>query len=166
MRALAASPDGRTLYYVDSGTVWSVPAEDGPPRKISRGDGVAVTPDGKQLIIQLIEAEQVRWVKVALDNGVEHPIPIKSDIRFAPVPPGPGAVWRDGRIVLPIAVSDSWFWPPAIFDPNIGSVQRIPVPYIADFLSLGWTSEGKIISAVFPIQASIWRFRPTPPTDK
>ncbi len=160
--AMAASPDGSTVYFVDSGTVWSVATRDEQPRKIHSGDGVAITPDGKDLIIKLVETETVRWIKVSVDNGTEQPIAVKGEVRFTPNVPGSGTVGRDGRLVVPIAVSDSWFYPPAIFDPNTGSVQRIPVPDTADYFFPAWTSDGKIIVDAHSLVSSIWRFRLDP----
>ena len=90
----------------------------------------------------------------------EQPIPLKGDWRFTQAPVGPGAVGRDGRIVLPISVKDSWFWAPAVFNPDTGEVQRIPVPFQADPPAPAWTSDGKIITATFGLNSSLWRFRP------
>jgi len=45
--AMAGSPDGKVLFYVEFGVVWSVPTSDGEPKQIRRGDGVAVDPDGQ-----------------------------------------------------------------------------------------------------------------------
>jgi hypothetical protein len=159
-RTIACSPDGTTLYYIDSGAVWSVSIEQGQPRKIHAGDGVAITPDGKNLIISFLE-EPVRWSILSLETGQERAIDVGGDLRLTPIPPAPGSVAPDGRIVLPIAVSDSWFYAPALFDPAMGSVQRIPVSYLGDFFGLGWTPDGKIVAAGFPFQSAIWRFTPS-----
>jgi sugar lactone lactonase YvrE len=159
--ALIASNDAKTLYYVDSGTVWSVPIDGGQPRKIHNGDGVVLTPDGQHLIVQLIETGGVRWLRVGLDGSGEETIPVKGDAHFTFVPIGPKAVGADGRIVLPIAVKDSWFWAPAIFDPKTGTVDRIPLPFQADPPSPAWTSDGKIVSVVYSLTSSLWRFRPS-----
>ncbi|TLY38343.1 MAG: hypothetical protein E6K60_01520 [Nitrospirae bacterium] len=72
IRSIIASRDGKTFYFVDSGDVWSIPVDGGSPQKIHNGDGVAITPDGNNLIIQLIEAERIRWLKVTLDGRNEH----------------------------------------------------------------------------------------------
>lgn len=136
---MATSRETSTLYYVDSGTIWSVPAnEDGQPRKIHSGDGVAITADGEGLIIQLVENQGVRWVRTRLD----------------------------GRIVLPISVRDSWFWVPAVFNPDTGEVQRIPLPFQADPPTPAWTSDGKIIAVTFGLNSSLWRFLPAGAVDK
>ena len=138
-----------------------MPIDGGQPRKIHNGDGVVLTPDGQHLIVQLIETGGVRWLKVGLDGSGEDTIPVKGDAHFTFVPIGPKAVGPDGRIVLPIAVKDSWFWAPAIFDPKTGTVERIPLPFQADPPSPAWTSDGKIISVVYSLTSSLWRFRPS-----
>src|SRR5438093_3253454 len=92
IRSIIASRDGKTFYFVDSGDVWSIPVDGGSPQKIHNGDGVAITPDGNNLIIQLIEAERIRWLKVTLDGRNEQPIPVKGDAHFTFAPIGPGAV--------------------------------------------------------------------------
>ncbi len=167
IRAMAISRQTSTLYYVDSGTIWAVPADkDGPPRKIHSGDGVAIAANGQSLIVQLIENQGVRWIRTHLDGSMEETIPVKGDWRFTFAPVGPSAVGRDGRIVLPISVKDSWFWVPAVFNPDTGDVQRIPLPFQADPPAPAWTSDGKIIAATFSLSSSLWRFRPTDAAQK
>jgi len=158
--AMASSRETSALYYVDAGTIWSVPAnEDAPPRRIHAGDGVAIAADGKSLVIQLVENQGVRWLRTTLDGTMEQPIPVKGDWRFTSAPVAQGAVSADGRIVLPISVRDSWFWAPAVFNPSTGDVQRIPMPFLADPAYPAWTSDGKIISVMFQFNSSLWRFR-------
>ena len=165
--AMAMSRETKTLYYVDSGTIWTVAADaDEPPRKIHSGDGVAIAADGQSLIIQLVENQGVRWIRTRLDGSMEQPIPVKGDSRFTFAPVGPGAVGRDGRIVLPISVKDSWFWVPAVFNPDTGDVQRIPLPLQADPPAPAWTSDGKIIAVTFNLNSSLWRFQPSDAVEK
>ena len=155
---MAISPDAATLYFAKAGAVWSVSLEQpGEPRKIHAGDGVAITPDGKNLIISFLE-EPVRWAIVSLETGREQPIRLAGDFTLTPVPPAPGSAARDGRIVLPVAVRDSWFYSPGLFDPATGTVQRIAVPYIGDFFDMGWTPDGKIVAAGYPFHSAIWKF--------
>jgi hypothetical protein len=158
---MTASPDGKTIYFVESGKVWSIPAEDGTRGEIHDGDGVAVAPDGKSLIIQLARVGKVEWVRVDLESGKGQPIVVKEAAIFpTATPPGPNAVGPDGRILMAIGVPDFWFFPPAIFDPKTGDIQRIPIRYEADMFSPGWTADGKIIAAGHTMESEIWRFRP------
>ena len=161
LTAMAASRDGKVLYFVEAGTISSVPTEnDAAVTRIHAGDGVAVAADGKSLIIQLIEAGGVRLIRTDLDGGNEQPIPVRGDARFTYNPIGPGAVAPDGRIVLPLSVKDSWFWVPGVFDPRTGVVNRVMLPFMADPVTPAWTSEGRIISLMYRIESSLWRFTP------
>jgi hypothetical protein len=159
--AMASSPDGRTIYVVDSGKVWSISTEDGTRLEIHAGDGVAVAPDGKSLTIQLAQVGKVEWVRVDLASGSAQPIAVKEAAIFPiATPPGPNAVGPDGRILMAIS-PNSWFFPPAIFNPKTGTIQRIPIRYDADMFTPGWTPDGKIIAVGHTMESTIWRFRPS-----
>jgi sugar lactone lactonase YvrE len=165
IKTMAGTPDGRSLYLVDSGSIWRTDAAGARPQKIHVGDGVAASPDGKNLIIQLVETAGVRWVRTALDGSMEQPIEVKGDARFTFAPIGPGAVGRDGRIVLPITVKDTWFWALGVFDPATGDVRRVPLPFSADPPSPSWTADGRIVFAAYSMQSSLWRLQPTDEND-
>lgn len=60
--SLAATPDGKMLYCAANGVIWSVPSTSGEPRKIRTGDPVAVDPEGKYLLVQVIENPATRLV--------------------------------------------------------------------------------------------------------
>jgi hypothetical protein len=162
---MTASPDGRTIYFVEAGRVRSIPAEDGAPEDIHAGDGVAVARDGKSLFIQLAQVGKVEWLRLDMLSRKAQPIVVK-EAAVSPIatPPGPNAVGPDGRILLGISVPDSWFFPPAIFNPMIGSIQRVPVRYDADMFSPGWSADGRIIAVGHTIESTIWRFSPKPNT--
>jgi hypothetical protein len=158
---MTASPDGKTIYYVESGTIWSIRAEDGTPEKIHAGDGVAVARDGKNLFIQLAQVGKVEWLRMDVETRKVQPIAVK-EAAISPIatPPGPNALGPDGRILLAISVPDAWFYLPAIFNPNTGSIQRIPIRYDADMFTPGWSADGRIIAVAHTIESTIWRFRP------
>jgi hypothetical protein len=182
--SLAASPDGHTLYYALAQTVWAIPAAGGQPRRIASGDSVAVHPNGQELVIQIVEAEGRRLVRVpvggreskalALDGGREskalaldgagEPRPIalhlpdgmRIDASLAA-----NAVFQDGRIGLTVVAQDYFFYQAAVVDPATGQVRRIPVAFEGDVRDVGWTSDGKIVAIGAPAKGQIWRFRPT-----
>jgi len=156
---LAGSPDGTTIFYVDSGTVWSVPAGDGEPRKIRGGNGVAVDPRGRDLLITLSETAGIRLIRMPISGGSEQVVPLPGDLRMAPVALSGNAIGRDGRIAVRVAPIDSWFWPVVIFDPATGRVQRIPGDQ-ADMLSPVWANDGRLVTVAQSAQGSLWRFRP------
>jgi len=159
---LAASPDGKTLYYVSSRSVWAIPATDGQPRRICPGDGVAADPNGKDLIVQIFEKEGVRLVRVPVSGGLEQPILFQSRLRQVPDPISPNAIGKDGRVLLTVTAADSWFYAAAILDPRRGKVDRIPLNFTGDLTGTVWQSDGRILSAGWPQKATLWRFRPVP----
>jgi hypothetical protein len=160
--ALAASPDGESLYYVSSGTVWSIPSKGGDPRKICAGDGMAVDPNGRDLIVNLNELEHVRLIRIPLSGGPQQEIPVRSDVSLGPYPLGPSAVNKGGKAVVETAPLDSWFFGLAVLDLATGELRRIPFSYTGDIELTGWASDGRILATAIPMRAHIWRFRPAP----
>jgi hypothetical protein len=157
---LAASPDGKTLYYVASRVVWAIATSGGQPRRIAPGDAVAAEPNGTDLIVQLIEKEGIRLVRVVASGGPELPIPFQGPLRLAPVPIGPNAIGKDGRVLLAIATPDAWFYGVAILDPRGGKLERIPINFTGDLLSSGWLDDGRVLTSGWPLKATLWRFHP------
>ena len=159
--ALAASPDGKRLYFVESQTVWVLSIPDGEPRRISAGDGVAPSRDGRYLIVQLNDKNRVVLTKVAIDGSNPQPISLKLDnLELSSMALSPNAVAPDGRIVLSVTSPPSWFQSAAIMDPGTGRLERVPTKFSGDIHYPSWTKDGRIIAAGFPMRSSIWRFRP------
>jgi hypothetical protein len=160
IQGLSGSPDGTTIFYVDSGTVWAVPAGDGEPRKIRAGNGVAVDPRGRDLWITLNEPAGVRLIRVPIAGGPEQlvPVPLPGDLRLAAASLSRHSIGPDGRIAMQVA--GSWFWPAVIFDPATGRVQRIPGGDQADMSPPGWADDGRLVTVAVRYQGSLWRFRP------
>jgi len=157
---LAASPDGETLYYVASGTVWAISASGGQPRRITPGIAVAPDPNGRDLIVQLVEKEGIRLSRVPVSGGVGQPIPLQSAANVAETPIGASAVGKDGRVVLTIDTPDSWFYRAGVLDPRTGKIERIPLNFTGDVLGPGWLDDGRILSSAAPLRATLWRFHP------
>jgi len=160
--AMAGSPDGKTLYYVQSKVVWAMPSEGGTARKIREGDAVAVDPDGRHLVVELIDKAAVRLFRVALDGSPETEIAIQGDLRLAPGFMAPNAIGPDGRIALTVISPASWYWPMAILDPRTGKLEILP-PGLAYDMYGGWDSEGRIVYYAQGQESSLWRFRPVTP---
>ena len=49
--AVAASPDGNTVYYASEGALWAQSVSGGDPRKLGPGHDVAADPSGKILYL-------------------------------------------------------------------------------------------------------------------
>jgi predicted Ser/Thr protein kinase len=156
---LAASPDGKDLYYLSSGSVWSVPSQGGSPHMICAGDGAAVNPDGRDLIVSLNEQQHVRLERVPLTGGPTQPIQVRGDLPVSPMLLGPDALNKDGKLLVSVAPRDSWFFGLAILDPTTGAVTRVPLNYTGDIMVAGWGSDGRILAIANPMRSHIWRFR-------
>lgn len=157
---LAASPDGATIYYVTSGNVWAIPTTDGTPRKIHAGDGLAVDPNVREIIVNLNEKEGVRFVRVSLQDGSEKKIPLPDNLRPSFLALGGNAMDRSGKLVVSIAPPDSWFWAVSVLDLKNGSVTPIPLNYTGDISSMAWARDGRVLADGEELVAHLWRFRP------
>jgi Tol biopolymer transport system component len=157
---LAASVDGKTLYYVVSGSVWAIPTADGTPRKVCSGDGVAVDPNGQDLIVNLNEKAGVRLVRVALSSAPGQDIRVQGELPIDPIPIGGNSVRKDGKILVGVAPRDSWFFGLAILDAATGKLTRVAVNYTGDIFHSAWANDGRILAMGGLMRARIWRFRP------
>lgn len=157
---LAASPDGKTLYYVADRTVWAIGASGGHPHPTGPGDAVAPDPNGKDLIVQLTEKQGVRLLRVPVAGGAEEPIPVLGALRIATPSISPNAVGKDGRVLVAVASPDSWFYRAGILDPRIGKLTIIPINFAGDLLGSGWLEDGRILASGWPFKSTLWRFRP------
>jgi hypothetical protein len=159
INTIAASPDGKTLYFAGAHTIWAIPSTDGEPRKLAAGDGVAPSPDGEYLIIQINEKDGPHLARLPVSGG--EPQPIRLDLggfRLWLAPLSPNAVAADGRIIDAVDSPDSWFETAVVIEPRTGRVERIPTTFSGDIHSAGWTKDGRVIATGLPIQSSLWRF--------
>jgi eukaryotic-like serine/threonine-protein kinase len=163
IQALAASPDGKTLYYAAGGKIWSIPSVDGSPTIVRDGDSVAVDPRGQYLIVQLNQNDDVRLVRVPLNGGQEHVLSFEG-VRFSASLMPSNAIRADGAIVKSAAYSDSWAWATALLNPDTGKAQRIILPSLdtLDTQYVGWTTAGQIVAFTQRTNSTIWRLRPAP----
>ena len=155
---LAGSPDGTTLFYVDSGIIWSMPSEGGEPTKVHEGNQLAVDPAGQSLIVEVTTRDAVRLVRVPIAGGAETPVPWTSDLRLIESL-SPGAVAEDGRIAVRVVSKDNWFWPAAILDPRTGALTQIPALHDFDMPFPAWDRDGRLVSLALPWKSALWRFR-------
>jgi hypothetical protein len=156
---LAASFDGRTVYYPDRGTLWAIDVDgNAPPRKLVAGHGVAAFPDGTELLVQRNGMNGVDLYRVPVTGGHELRIPLQGDLRLAPVPLAGRAVGADGRVVVTVAARNSWRWGPAFLDPLTGAVERIPVVFEGDVQSAGWADGENLVGLGVSLRTELWRF--------
>lgn len=156
--ALAASPDGNTLYYSSDRMIWSISASGGIPQRIAEGDGVAVDPRGKELIIKRDDSSGGHLFRVPVSGGPSREIPVSGDWAFAPTSIGQSAVNNEGKILIPFSPRDSWFYRLAILDPASGQVSRIPITYTGDTVNGNWGKDGQVLAVGLPLKSHVWRF--------
>jgi hypothetical protein len=159
---LAGSPDGAVIFLVAGGTLWRVPSDDGDPQNLRGADSVAVSRDGRELIILLNEASGIRLVRRTLAGGAEQEVPVRGGVRLTPWPIAPNAVARDGRIVVRVTTKDTWYWPAAILEPRTGSVEFLPGHTTADMLTPGWDDLDRVVTIAKATRGTLWKFRPVP----
>jgi hypothetical protein len=155
--SLAASPDGRMLYASADGSVVALPVDGGTPRTLGPGDSLTVDPATGDLIVKLDEAERYRLVRMSPDGGTPVTITISGDLRLVTRPLLPGAV-RNGRLVLPVATVDSWYWSAGVLDLRSGRLSKLEVVNPTDFHWITWAADGSILGSGMSIQSSLWKF--------
>jgi hypothetical protein len=158
--AFAGSPDGTTVFFADSGAIWSLPIGGGSRRRLGEGSSVAADPNGRYVVTQVIRDDGVHLLRVPLDGTAPQEIAIQGDMPIAPVPLAPNAVAPDGRILVEVVSRASWFWPAAILDPKTGRLAIVPPGLAYDMLFAGWDAQGRVVTVALGLESSLWRFRP------
>jgi hypothetical protein len=163
-QSLVASPDGQTLYYVDTGSLFSVPTGGGAPKKLRAANSVALDArmPSPSLIVQVHEADGVRLYRIPLAGGAQEPILFMGNLRLAPAPLSSNAVAPDGRIAVTVVSADSWFRGIGILDPVTASLERVPVSFDGDLQSPAWARDGSgsLLGMGVSVRANLWQFQP------
>jgi hypothetical protein len=98
-------------------------------------------------------------VSVSPDGGGRKEIHLDNSQSLAPVSVGSRALNPDGKMLINISPSDSWFYRVAVLDLATGRITPIPVTYPGDTMSANWTTDGRVLSVGLPLRSHIWRFR-------
>ena len=157
--ALAASSDGKALYYVDAGFLYRLELDGGAPMRLRAANGVAVDPRGG-LVVQLDDKEGVKLVRLDESGGSERPIATSGALRISPSPIAGNAVAPDGTIVVSVTSKENWFSGPALVDPD-GTITRVPVRFDGSILPSAWGG-GALLGMGEVLKSELWRFRPAP----
>ncbi len=155
--ALAASSDGSTLYATAEQSVWRVPVAGGEPKKLAAGFLlVNAWPGGSSLLGWRVETPLTRLFRFAAAGGNPEEVKIRGPLRiFANV--NANAVGKDGRILAMLA-TNSWDQHLGIVDPVSGQVNPVPIDYVTDVHSAGWTVDGHIVALGFDLRSTVWKF--------
>jgi Tol biopolymer transport system component len=159
IRSLAASPDGRTLYSSAGGSIWAIPAS-GEPRRICAGESVAADPGGQSLLVQVIEAPRTRLFRVPVDGGAPREIALNGPFHLTFDPLNSAEVSRDGRLLVPLASLESWFFVPGVIDLATGRMTRIQTDLLGDYHLIAWTPDGQVAAEANELRSALWKFTP------
>jgi serine/threonine protein kinase/Tol biopolymer transport system component len=163
-QGLVAAPDGRTLYYVNAGSLYAVDVEKGGPRRMRPANGVALDPrEPASLIVQVNEADGVKLSRVPLAGGSELSILFAGPLRLAPMPISGAAVGPDGRIAVTVTAPDLLWRGVALLDPATATLERVPLGYDGDVEYPVWSRDGSLIAIGLSPRSSLWRFQPRSP---
>src|SRR5713226_5200376 len=162
INSLASSPEGKTLYFAASGSVWAIPSAGGEARMIRAGDSVTADPSGRGLVISRTETSRIRIFRVPLDVQSEQEIQMENSLTMIPHVLSPNALNSDGRLLVPLSPRDSWFNHPVIVDTASGRVTRIPSDNLSDYQSMAWLPDGQVLALQIGVRAKIWKFTSKP----
>jgi len=166
-QGLVASPDGKTLYYVDAGSLYAISVEGGKPHKLRPANGVAIDPRGSaaSLVVQVNELDGVKLYRVPFSGDSQLPILYASPLRLAPIPISAAAVGPDGRIAVTVTSPETLFRGVALLDPATAVLERLPVVFDGDLQYPAWSRDGRLLAVGVSIRNSLWRFQVqgTPP---
>ncbi|MFO0880584.1 MAG: serine/threonine-protein kinase [Gemmataceae bacterium] len=161
--ALAASPDGKTLYYVQNQEIRQV-ATDGSKAssRVAAGKGVAVYPETGELLIQQVHRGGVRLSRLGNDGQPVKEIPVKSGtFRILPMPIPSGAINQEGKILVATTTRDSFYWGAGVLTPD-GMIEPVATSYDGDIYPAGWCRGNQVLAMGYSLRTELWRLTPTP----
>jgi len=160
VRSLALSADGLTLYYAESGSIWSLPLnESSSAKKIAEGDEVALDAGRRWLYVKQLAKDPPVLLRVPADGGAAVPIPLPGGLRLVENPMPANAVDARGRFVFETSSEDSFYYRATLFDPAAQkSPMVIPLQFEGDIWRPVWTSDGRLAAVGSPIASSLWRY--------
>jgi len=158
--SLAASRDGRAVFFADAGTIWSVDAASGATKKLCAGHGVAGFPDSDDVLVQRNAASGVQLVRISHATLAETPVLVAGPLKLAAAPLSGGAISPDGKVLVSAVSPETWLPAPAVLDPSTGALALVPVNYAGEILTAAWGRGGSILAMGLGTRGEFWSFRP------
>jgi hypothetical protein len=158
--SLTASRDGKTIFFADGGTIWSVDAASGAAKAFVPGHGVAGDPNADDILVQRNVGAGVQLVRISLATRAETPVLVAGTLRLAPAPLSGGAIGPDGRILVSAVSPETWLPVPAILDPATGALALVHVRTAGDLLTASWGRGGTVLAMALGTNGEFWSFRP------
>ena len=156
---MAASPDGNTLYYSFSGTIWAQPMAGGEPKRITQGIDVTLDPKGDYLYVKRASKGVMDMIRIPAVGGRAEELPVPADYHVANPGLSPAAVDARGRILVPVASNHAFYYQTAILDPAAKSFTLVPMVIDGDAAPAGWAPDGRILSRGKRYLSSLWRYQ-------
>jgi hypothetical protein len=161
LSSMAASSDGKTLYFGAGFKIWSMPSAGGDVTAIRPGNSVVVEPTGRALVVSMSESTGPRLFSVPLDGGPQREITIDRELPLdATIALTPGSIDRSGRLLVPLSPLDSWFNPIGVLTLATGQIVRVPSNNRNDHHTMVWMPDGQILAQRLGLQSAIWKFTP------
>lgn len=132
----------------------------GEPESIRPGKFIAADPEGRYLIVQVVETDKSHLFQVLLNGDCEHEIQLNGPFDLNPISGINSQAIREGRLLVSLTSEDSWFFAPGVIDLTTGHMKRIRLDYLGDFYYLAWTADGQVTAAAFGLRSTLWKFRP------
>ena len=156
---MAASPDGKTLYYSFGGAVWAQPVGGGDPKRITEGIDVTLDPTGQYLYVKRASKGSMDIVRMPVAGGDAEELPAPAEYHVADPGLSPAAVDARGRVLVTVISNHSFYYQTAILDPATRSFTLAPVSIDGDAARAGWTPDGRILALGERYLLSLWRYR-------
>jgi eukaryotic-like serine/threonine-protein kinase len=156
---MAASPDGNTLYYSFSGGIWAQRVAGGEPKRITEGIDVTLDPKGEYLYVKRASRGVMGIFRIPVAGGDAEELPMPAEYHVAYPGLSPAAVDARGRILVPVASKDSWYYQTAILDPAAKSFTLVPIAIDGDASPAGWAPDGRILVRGKRYFSSLWRYQ-------
>jgi hypothetical protein len=156
---MAASPDGNTLYYAFSSAIWAQPVGGGEPKRITEGIDVTLDPKGEYLYVKRASNRAMGIVRIPVAGGDAEELPVPAEYHVAYPGLSPAAVDARGRILVPVASANSFYYQTAILDPAAKSFTLVPMAIDGDAAPAGWAPDGRILARGKRYLSSLWRYR-------
>ena len=163
INSLTSSSDGKALYFGAGGSIWAVSSEGGNARMLCAGDTALMEPSGRSLIVTRMENSRRKLLHVSLDGAAEREIPLDDSMPLDTNHLGyvsSSSMDAQGRLLVPLSLSDSWFNPIGILDTASGRITRVAGDNLTDYYSAVWTPDGHILAMQVGHTAAIWQFHP------
>ena len=164
VKSIAATPDGKKLYYCSDRQVWWVGTkgeENIKPLLVTEGDSIAIDAAGNYLYVNRTQNGQRELVRMPLTGGKTETLTIPPQYTISDDQLSPAAADASGRILFEVDSADSWFEHVAMIDTSRKTFAVVPTGFNGDVWLPGWESDGRIAALGARLDSTLWRYKPS-----